>query len=350
MLSKRTAAHIFSIAWLILWAAGGPAKARADDRGENISKAIPDVLVYVDTDMEYKAEPIRAIIVDKARQQVRLYSHAGQWRSTARWPCSTGKQLGPKEREGDQKTPVGVYFAVKEVGQKFLSDTYGTRALPLDYPNELDRINVRSGSAIWVHGTDKPLQPWDSNGCVVLENHVIDQLASYIQLNRTPVIIVERAHLWSKKKARSMARRLLSTAQRWNGAMLHGTYQEFCSYYTEGAKPSMKWWQRWTRHRRKQGAGDAFESLMRQRTIYRSGRHYILLFDHFLKKRGHEEWAGYRKLYFSVEEDRISILADTFQAAPKTGQNPFFHAWRKLWKKNKQRSKIAVTLNGEKNS
>ena len=336
--------------WMILWFAGGLQQVRAEERGQGVLKAIPNVLVYMDADMKDGLKPHRVVIVDKARQQIRLYCHADRWRNTAKWPCSTGKQSGPKEREGDQKTPVGVYFAVKEVGQQFLSDTYGTRALPLDYPNELDRLYVRSGSAIWLHGTDKPLQPRDSNGCVVLENWVIDRLAGYIQLNRTPVIIVENTHLWSEKKASSIAVQLLSAAHQWNDAMLHGAYQDLCRHYAEGAKPSTIWWQRWSRLRRNQGRGDDIESMMRKRTIYRSGRHFVLLFDHYLTRGEHEEWAGYRKLYFCIEEDRVSIMADSFQSAPKTVEDPLFLAWRKLWKKSQQRSKMAVTLNGDKNS
>lgn len=340
----------WAMVWLIIWGAVEPQPVRAAEQAQGITKAISTIMVHVDSDLAYGAEPLRVIVVDKARQQIRVYSHENKWRTIAKWPCSTGKQSGPKEREGDQRTPVGVYFAVRDVGQKFLNDTYGTRALPLDYPNELDRRNHRSGSAIWLHGTDRPLLPRDSNGCVVMENHVIDRLAPYIHLNRTPVIIVERVRLWAEKKARALADHLLLKADQWNSAMMHGSYQKFCRHYADEAKPSSRWWQRWVRHRQQQMQGVRVESLMRRRTIYRSGHHFVLLFDHHLRWDGHEQWAGYRKLYLSVEKDRVSIVADAFQASPKTGGDPLFHAWRKLWQKREQRSRIAVTLNGDKNS
>ena len=347
---KMIFVRLWTISWLLLVVVAVPQQALASEPAKGPSKAFPDVLVYADSDMGQGAHPSYVIIVDKARQQIRLYNGQDQWRTIGKWPCSTGKQTGPKAREGDQKTPVGVYFAVREVDRRFLSDTYGNRALPLDYPNDLDRRSARSGSAIWLHGTNRPLQPRDSNGCVVLENHVIDQLARYIQLNRTPVIIVERAHLWLGKKALRLADRILTAANQWHDGMMYGSYRDFTRQYVEGARPSMKWWRRWCRYRRKKVMDDAFVSQMRRRAIYRSGRHFVLLFDHHLKRGAYDEWAGYRKLYFIVEEDRVSIVAGGFQFAPKTGDDPLFCAWRKLWQKSEQRSRIAVTQNGDKNS
>ncbi len=335
------------IVWLI---ATPPQALRAGERTDGAVIAIPDVLVHVDPDVGKDTLPLNVVIVDKARQQLRLYGYRDRWRTIAKWACSTGKQSGPKEMEGDRKTPNGIYFAVRQIEQQFLSDTYGSRALPLDYPNELDRRHARTGSAIWLHGTDKTLQPRDSNGCVVLENRVIDRLARNIRLNRTPVIIVERIGLWPEKRARSLADRVLSTARRWNDTMMKGGYQDYCRFYDTGAKPSMRWWRQWRRCRGKQGNGDALESVVRRRTIYRSGCYFVLLFDHILKRGTQEQWAGYRKLYLNVEEDRVSIMADVFQASPKTGDNPLFYAWQKLWQKSEQRSRMAATLNGDKKS
>ncbi len=305
--------------------------------------AIPDVLVYADANSYDGAEIPYAVIVDKSRQQIRWYGKLNRWRTIAKWPCSTGKQSGPKSIEGDRKTPVGVYFAVRKIDGQFLSDTYGSQALPLDYPNVMDRSSARSGSAIWLHGTNKPLRPRDSNGCVVIENHVIDQLACHIRINRTPVIIVERIHLWPEKTARRIADRILSAADRWLCAVMDGDYQEFRRSYALEAMPSMQWWNRWCRYRRKPAAEDRFQSVMRHRAIYRSGRHYVLLFDQYLKDGALEVWAGCRKLYFAVEEDCVAIVAEALQAAPDAATDPLFSAWQKLWKKSEQRSRMAAT-------
>ena len=86
---------------------------------------------------------------------------------------------------------MGVYFFIKKFNKRDLTPIYGTRAFPMDYPNVLDQHAGRSGNAIWLHGTNKPIKPRDSNGCIVLANPHIDALDPYITLNRTPIIVVD---------------------------------------------------------------------------------------------------------------------------------------------------------------
>lgn len=304
--------------------------------------SIPNVLVYTDPDINGYTDPPRAIIVDKEHQQISLYCFNGYWKNEKMWPCSTGKKAGPKNREGDQRTPEGVYFATRNVGQRYLSNTYGSRALPLDYPNWLDRRLKRSGSAIWLHGTNKPLQARDTNGCVVINNEDIDQLSRLIHLHQTPVIIVDRNRLWSMKEAQDESDRILAAANQWHNAMMHGDYQTFSQWYASGNRPSMKWWQKWSRQRRKLFKNKEFTSRINHRAIYRSGDCFILLFDHYLVAGDNIEWAGRRKFYLDTEQDHISIIGDTFQTYPVAAKDPLLYAGQKLWQKDKQRCKVVM--------
>jgi len=327
-----------------------PVAVWAQEADDVLSKAIPDVLVYTDAEIGGASDTTSAVIVNKARQRIVLYQYDGHWKNVAQWPCSTGKKEGPKKREGDQKTPEGVYFATRDVGQRFLSDTYGSRALPLDYPNWLDRSRHRTGSAIWLHGTNKPLNARDSNGCVVIENAVIDRLARSIRLQRTPVIIVDQTQWWSVKAAQRVADKILSAADQWHDAMMHGSFEAYNRWYAPGNKPPMAWWQRWCRQRNKQKTDPYFVSLMRGRAIFRSGGYYILFFDHHLVSRTKDIWAGRRKLYLTVENDHAVIVGDTFQTSPQVHGDPLFYAWRKLWQNNPQRCNMAATEKGEEKS
>ncbi|MGD9369029.1 MAG: L,D-transpeptidase family protein [Desulfobacteraceae bacterium] len=336
----RCVLGVLGCIFLLTAAADNQVLARNSRRYQ--AKAIPHALVYADPDLHGNRDTPYAVIVDKARQKISLYNYRGYWRAVAKWPCSTGKKTGPKEREGDQKTPEGVYFAVRDVGARFLTDTYGTRAMPLDYPNWWDRRRQRSGSAIWLHGTNKPLLARDSNGCVVIENPTMDRLARHIRLNRTPVIIVEQGHLWSVKAARQMAEKILSAADQWHQALMYGSYQSFRRCYAPGQAPSMKWWQRWCRQRRKHITDSSFESRMQKRAIYRSDGHCVLLFDHHLAVNTDSSWVGRRKMYVDVAEDNVFIVGDTYQCVPDDTDDPLFYAWRKLWQKDQQRCKITV--------
>jgi hypothetical protein len=313
--------------------APGPGTAAADRvRGLLLPPlwAVPEALVYSDAGLYDHPGLSFALIVDKRRQQVNLYRYDGYWRMIGKWPCSTGKQAGPKTMEGDQRTPEGVYFVTRDVGPRFLTETYGSRALPLDYPNWMDRRLARSGSAIWLHGTNRPLQPRNTNGCIVLENEVIEKLAPYLRLNRTPVIVVDRLRLWASKKSRRAADAILSAASQWHGALLQGGYEDLAQWYAPQAVPSMHWWRRWLQARRRETCEDGCRSLMARRAIYRSGNYYVLMFDHVLSDGSRSRWVGRRKLYWSLEGGRARICGSTYQAVPGRRREPLLSTWRRF--------------------
>ncbi|MEJ2038129.1 MAG: L,D-transpeptidase, partial [Desulfosarcinaceae bacterium] len=240
---------------------------------------IPQALVHSDQDDGRG----KILIVDKQRQTAFLWAKNGQWQEEARWPCSTGKAPGPKQVEGDQKTPEGIYFVLRNVPGRFLSDIYGSRALPLDYPNWMDRTAGRSGSAIWLHGTNKPLKPRDSNGCIVFNNRAIDDLAHRIRMQRTPVILVDALRWQPQAAAEEKADAVLPIISRWQRALMGGSYQRLKQWYAPQAAPSMAWWHRWCRLRNKSALKrGSWRSLARNRLLVQHGNQLVLLFDHYL--------------------------------------------------------------------
>src|SRR5436309_8023046 len=80
----------------------------------------------------------------------------------ASFPVALGRDpYGPKQQEGDGKTPEGVY----RIDYKSLQSRY-TRALHVSYPDERDRqraqaMGVEPGGAIFVHGLPNDYGPFD---------------------------------------------------------------------------------------------------------------------------------------------------------------------------------------------
>lgn len=124
------------------------------------------------------------------------------------YPMSSGLRKGSKFREGDLKTPVGVYLLEKHLDPKFLSNTYydaaklyGSGALTLNYPNPLDQEANKTGNNIWIHGTDNPnriKELQSSRGCVVVHNETFLELLSLFNEEKMPLIIVEDLEWISK--------------------------------------------------------------------------------------------------------------------------------------------------------
>ena len=311
---------------------GGTAAERTQPFRCNEPPCIPSVLIHSDDAGGRNS----ILIVDKQGQTASLWSWDNQWRTLGQWPCSTGKRPGRKEIEGDLKTPEGIYFVTQQVPGRYLSETYGTRALPLDYPNWPDRMAGRGGTSIWLHGTNKSLKPKDSNGCVVFKNKSINQLSRWIEPRRTPVILVDTQDWYAQKAAESKARTILPIITRWKRALLGGSYQRLKQWYVPGAEPSMAWWHRWCRIRNKSAlARGTYRSLIQNRLAIQYHDQIVVMFDHYLKRGRKAFWCGRIKMYLSVAAHRVRILKCIYldhngKERATIDDDPLFHAWERM--------------------
>ena len=178
----------------------GQLKAEALQRTRHLDKSFfvgkyPDPLRY------WSPNVAQVVVVDA--QKSRLYVLARQARTSGESTIqvvfdayvSIGNNGMGKWREGDGKTPAGVYFVQKHLTEPMLPDLYGSGALTLDYPSPIDKEQRRTGSGIWLHGSPSQQYarpPTATDGCVVLAN---DDMTRLVQLGLkadTPVIIAEQ--------------------------------------------------------------------------------------------------------------------------------------------------------------
>ncbi|MBW6516541.1 MAG: L,D-transpeptidase family protein [Candidatus Cloacimonetes bacterium] len=109
------------------------------------------------------------------------------------FPISSGKQKGAKRSEWDLRTPEGFYQIIQFRQQHTLEDKFGTGAFILNYPNEIDKILVKTGGGIWIHGTDRnDFINFDSEGCIRLKNEDLTFLTKYLNPGQNPVFIVDK--------------------------------------------------------------------------------------------------------------------------------------------------------------
>lgn len=134
-----------------------------------------------------------AIVVDLKRSRLYVFANkSGQPQRIADYFISMGRAGAEKTKQGDLRTPLGVYFVQSFMPDSELDDKYGVGAYPLNYPNVWDARHGRTGHGIWLHGTDSGTYnrpPLASEGCVVLPNKDLQTVGQYIALGQTPVII-----------------------------------------------------------------------------------------------------------------------------------------------------------------
>lgn len=189
------------------------------------------------------------IIVDKSAQKIFLYRRDNIYRPAKVFRCSTGENRGPKSRRNDKKTPEGIYFFTRAYLEKELAPIYGPRAFSIDYPNPLDKIQGRGGYGIWFHGTNQPLKPRDTNGCIVLENGGIDELAGYIRIHETPVIITPRIEWVSPDSIKQECDEVEKVIEGWKEAWKNKDVSNYLNFYSPRFSAQGMDWHGWKAHK-----------------------------------------------------------------------------------------------------
>ena len=208
-------------------------------------KTLPSALIS----MECQEESY-AILVEKHTQKLFLYGCAqGVVELIKSYPCSTGENSGDKRKQGDKKTPEGIYFFNQVFEDEHLEPRYGVKAFALDYPNSLDRLQKKGGRGIWLHGTNKPLAPNDSKGCIALNNNDLLELSHYISLYRTPIIVLKKIEYLSRDEVEKRGGRLRNFIKKWLKSWNDRDLASYMSCYAEDFRSKGMNWTQWRNYK-----------------------------------------------------------------------------------------------------
>jgi murein L,D-transpeptidase YafK len=153
----------------------------------------------------------------------------------------TGKKTGDKTAEGDFKTPEGIFHFTNFMTNKQLIEKsgsqgiiYGAGAFITDFPNPVDARRGKTGSGIWLHSTndetrlDKGL---DSKGCVVTANNDLIDLSKYIELYKTPLVIVQDLVYLNEKTHNALKNEVKKSLDNWLLAWKNKDIENYMTFY-----------------------------------------------------------------------------------------------------------------------
>jgi L,D-transpeptidase catalytic domain len=129
---------------------------------------------------------------------------------------SVGQRGVGKQQRGDGKTPLGAYVTQKSYPGHVLPDLYGSGAVTLSYPNDLDVLDGKTGSGIWIHGSPSEQYaraPESTDGCVVLSNPDMLSLLNLKLPVGTPVFIQNKIEWVDPQKNRNLRAQMGFAAQ-----------------------------------------------------------------------------------------------------------------------------------------
>lgn len=147
---------------------------------------------------------------------------------------SIGQAGAGKQRSGDKRTPLGVYFVTEQLDTSRLHEKYGATAFPLDYPNAWDLRAERTGDGIWVHGVDpnggqRPTR--DTEGCIALQNDDLIALAGEFIDNVTPVVVLRELRFAGHDDNEKLRHELEASVARWAEGQAQGDLHAYLSSY-----------------------------------------------------------------------------------------------------------------------
>jgi murein L,D-transpeptidase YafK len=135
----------------------------------------------------------------KSRHQLDIYYREHLYK-TYRAVFGRSRWGGPKQFEGDRRTPEGDYLIIsKRRSARF------RWFLKINYPNAIDRAEfvrmedtgdiprgTREGDGVGIHGTDEPVLnlgnvDW-TTGCISVDNEAISELAELLPIGTLVII------------------------------------------------------------------------------------------------------------------------------------------------------------------
>ena len=176
-----------------------------------------------------------AIAVDASRSRLYVFENTPSGPRLLRdYYVSVGKAGVSKSIEGDQRTPLGVYYVTGLLNRKTLGDFYGSGALPINYPNMLDLRRSKSGRGIWLHGTPSSQfarAPQATDGCLVISNPDLHHLSSTVEIQTTPIVVAPKLTWVSAASLEPVAGGFESILHDWLNAKTRGDWAQVQGFY-----------------------------------------------------------------------------------------------------------------------
>lgn len=205
--------------------------------------------------MQLASKQKYALVVDSSRSRLFLFKNqSGVPILIKDFYITIGKNGTGKTIEGDQKTPVGVYFVTGFIEPQELPDLYGDGAFPLDYPNAWDQRHGRTGYGIWLHGTPSSTfsrPPKDSNGCVIVSNNDLDTLSAFIEEGQTPVIITDSINWLTKNEWINQRAEFDNFIEQWRNDWESRDVELYLRHYSKDYSGLGKNYSSWVEYKRR---------------------------------------------------------------------------------------------------
>ena len=203
-----------------------------DEYLSQLENKLPRDIVFVSQEFEH------FVLVDVEFNRLFVYKNTLlRPELVTQYYTSIGKNGFDKYREGDKKTPLGLYFMQKKISSSILDPKRFGRAdaIPINYPNVFDKAEGRTGYGIWFHGTPIDVltrPPMSSDGCITLMDSEMNELHRILDNKTTPVLIASNIEWIDKEEWSQQSQKITQeTLTAWELAWESQDFQAFQKFY-----------------------------------------------------------------------------------------------------------------------
>jgi len=177
------------------------------------------------------------LAADASQSRLYVYENTGtSYRLIKDYFMTIGKEGMGKDKEGDLRTPEGVYFVTTYLRGEELPERYGPGAFPINYPNEYDKKLNRTGYGIWIHGTEPENYnrvPLASDGCLSLSNDGFLDIQQFISVDGSTPVIISSGFNWIKPDQKAVLSQPAHTVlEQWQKDWESMDTDKFLSHYS----------------------------------------------------------------------------------------------------------------------
>jgi len=169
---------------------------------------------------------------DKERSTLNLYTKDknSTYKFEQNYSAFTGKEKGDKTKEGDLKTPIGIYTLTEKISNP--DSFYGPLAFVTSYPNIYDRYRGKNGSGIWIRGlpTEQERDEF-TKGCIAINNQNIEYLDKKIDIKKT-LLIINSAPV-HKDVPKDVVTSILSQLYIWRYSWIYNDIDKYLGFYSD---------------------------------------------------------------------------------------------------------------------
>ncbi|MDQ7038693.1 MAG: L,D-transpeptidase family protein [Aquificota bacterium] len=232
------------------------------------------------------------------------------------YPVTTGEDWEDKWREGDRRTPEGIYYFTRFIPPDTLPKIYGGIAVVLNYPNPVDRLLKKGGGGIWLHGSeegDRNRIPFSTRGCVVASNEDLKEITEKIKPGNTLIAIYKAV---PEKINLDDVRGFI---EEWRRSWERKDVERFLSFYSERFTWKGGGLREWRRYKRRvivprkfiRVSIDNMTILAFRRGLSDDVEYYVAEFFQSYRSDVYSD-RGIKRLYIIKENGKLKILKEEF--------------------------------------